>query len=91
MSAQPLTEHDKYADAADDYLDQHNVYELFSSLMRKLVCTISAPPPLRSVVGSTLSRSLFFCISGRQQAEGSAGIPHRSARAACATGESGVD
>jgi len=34
---QRLSDHEQYADAADDYLDQHNVYELFSSLMRRLV------------------------------------------------------
>jgi hypothetical protein len=31
------SEHEQYADAADDYLDEHNVYEMFSGLMRKLV------------------------------------------------------
>jgi len=33
-----LSKPEQYADAAaDDYLDQYNVHELFSSLMRSLV------------------------------------------------------
>lgn len=37
MTSHPYTEHEKYANQADDYLDQHNVYELFGSLLRNLV------------------------------------------------------
>jgi len=44
MTSKPSTDHEKYADEADDYLDEHNIYGLFSSLMRQLAIHQPADP-----------------------------------------------
>ncbi len=72
MSSQPPSLKDRLADESDDYLDKHDVYGLFSSLLKQL--TIAQPTDPYPFLIAALQKPtvvLRAIVTGSGQAGGS--------------------